>query len=216
MKPLLEIIGGELADSLKKAGRTKTFREGEEIFAAGERANFLPIVLTGRVKMVSFPAAGKEVIIGIFGDGEMFAVPPVFDGGDYPASAFAMEKTTLLMLERKDFLRLLSERSEFSFAVIGWMSEMLREKTAAIQNLATASPERRAGNVLLRLAAKENSLDGQITIRLRRREIAEIAGMTTETTIRAIRRLADKKLIEIRHGKIVIGDPEPLREFLSR
>ncbi len=70
----------------------------------------------------------------------MFAVLPMFDGAPYPA-AVAMEKTKILLLNGKDFLRLLQESSKFSFAVISWMCEMLREKTATIQNLATASPE---------------------------------------------------------------------------
>nr|MBA2494113.1 Crp/Fnr family transcriptional regulator [Acidobacteriota bacterium] len=149
-------------------------------------------------------------------DGEMFAVPPIFDGAPYPATAIAMEKTKIFLLYRQDFLRLLRESSEFSFAVIAWMSKMLREKTATIQNLATASPENRAGNVLLRLAKKEEVENEQVKISLRRQDIAEMAGLTTETTIRAIRRLADKNLIKIQRGKIIIDDIELLQHFLSR
>lgn len=216
MKPLLEIISRELIESLKKAGRTKTFNDGEEICGEGKAADFLPIVLTGKVKMIRFLEAGKEVIIGIFCTGEMFAVPPVFDGAPYPATAVAMEKTKILLLYRKDFLRLLRESSEFSFAVIGWMCEMLREKTAAIQNMAIASPEQRAGNVLLRLTKNEAANVEPIIITIRRQDIAEMAGLTTETTIRAVRRLAAKNLIKIERGKIIIDDLAPLREYLSR
>ncbi len=201
---------------MQESGRTRTFSEGEEIFAQGGEADFLPVVLAGKVKMIHFLEAGKEVIIGIFQDGEMFAVPPIFDGAPYPATAIAMEKTKILLLYRQDFLRLLRESSEFSFAVIAWMSKMLREKTATIQNLATASPENRAGNVLLRLAKKEEVENEQVKISLRRQDIAEMAGLTTETTIRAIRRLADKNLIKIQRGKIIIDDIELLQHFLSR
>lgn len=215
MKPLLEIVGGELLESLKKTGRTKTFNEGAEIFAEGERADFLPIIIAGRVKMIHFLEAGKEVILGIFTRGEMFAVPPVFDGAPYPSTAIALEKTELLLLRRKDFLRLLRESAEFSFAVIGWMCEMLREKSATIQNLAISSPEHRAGNILVRAAEKNGSENGSIKISLLRRDIAEMAGLTTETTIRAIRRLAAKNLVRIERGKIIIDDIASLREFLS-
>jgi CRP-like cAMP-binding protein len=68
------------------------------------------------------------MIFGVFGHGEMFAVPPVFDGEPYPATTVAMEKTKILLLYRNDFLQFLRNSSEFSFAVIGWMCEMLREK----------------------------------------------------------------------------------------
>ena len=216
MKSAIEESSAELVETLRKIGRIKNFCTDEEIFAEGETTVFLPIVLCGKVKMVRFPEVGKEVIISVFGDGEMFAVPPVFDGGPFPATAIAMEETELLILYREDFLRLLRESHEFSFAVIGWMCEMLREKTSVIKNLATASPEHRVGNVLLRLAEKENNDSSKPTkISLRRQDIAEMAGLTTETTIRAVRKLAEKDLIKITRGKIILDATEDLQKFLD-
>ncbi|MGE3468086.1 MAG: Crp/Fnr family transcriptional regulator [Pyrinomonadaceae bacterium] len=214
MKPLLHQVGDELAARLIARGQKHIFHEGEEIFAEGERAVFLPVVISGRVKMIHFLDGGKEVIIGIFGEGEMFAVPPVFDGKSYPSTAIAMEETRLVLLDRPDFLDLLRESSEFAFAVLEWMAEMLREKTATIQNLATASPEVRVSHVLLKLVAQERAGD-PVRISLRREDIANIAGLTTETTIRVVRRLAAKGLVAIDHGKIVIDDAERLRRHIG-
>ncbi|CAN5453832.1 Crp/Fnr family transcriptional regulator [soil metagenome] len=214
MKPLLQSISAELAELLEKSGKTHNYHENEEIFAGGDGAAFLPVVLSGTVKMIHFLEPGKEVIIGIFQEGEMFAVPPVFDGGKYPATAIAMEPTKLLQIGRRDFLRTLRESSEFSFAIIEWMCSMLREKTATIQNLATASPEHRVGTILLKLAEK-NPDDGPVKILHKRQDIARMAGLTTETTIRVIRKLADKDLISILHGKIIVESTEPLRRSLE-
>ncbi len=216
MKSLEKIGGIEFAAKLRRMGHTKTFQSNEEIFSEGETADFLPFVIKGKVKMVRFPEVGREFIISVFGDGEMFAVPPVFDGEPYPASAIAMEKSKLLLLARQDFLNLLKESSEFSFAIIGWMCGMLREKTSVIKNLATASPEHRVVSVLIRLAEKQNNkADEPIKIAFRRQDIAEMAGLTTETTIRAARRLAEKDLIKIVRGKIILENPELLHRFLA-
>jgi CRP/FNR family transcriptional regulator, cyclic AMP receptor protein len=214
MKPLLEVADAELTRKLLKMCVRKTFGEGEEIFAEGDRAEFLPIIERGKIKMVRFPEVGKEIIIGVFSDGEMFAIPPVFDGKNYPSTAIAMERTELLILRRDNFLNLLRESSEFSFAVIEWMCEMLREKTATIKNLATASPEQRVANVLLRLAEKE-AAGKTCKITMRRQDIAEMAGLTTETTIRAVKKLADRDLLKIVRGKIVLDDAEKIRNFLQ-
>ncbi len=193
-------------------GRRRTFGEDQEIFAGGDEAAFLPIVLSGRVKMLHFLEPGKEVIIGIFEPGEMFAVPPVFDGGVYPATAIAMEESQLLLIERNSFLKLLRESNELSFAVISWMCSMLRDKTATIQNLATSSPDHRVANVLLKLTEKEPH-DHPVRITLRRQDIARMAGLTTETTIRVIRRLATGGLVTIDHGKIIVGDISGLKRL---
>jgi CRP/FNR family transcriptional regulator len=212
MKKLLGTISPDLTAILKARGNRRQYDEGQEIFAEGATAEFLPIVISGGVKMIRSPVVGKEVIIGIFNEGEMFAVPPVFDGGPYPASAYAIEDTELLQIRRSDFLALINERPEFAMAIISWMSEMLRDKTSIIRNLAIASPEQRIVNVLIKLA--EQSGDGPVRIPLRRQDIAEMASLTTETTIRAIRRLADQGLVKIVQGKVIIEDVEPLRRFV--
>ena len=214
MKTLLANFTPELFAVLETCGTRRTYNEGQEVFAEGAPAAFLPIVVSGAVKMIRSPVVGKEVIIGIFRKGEMFAVPPVFDGGPYPASAFAMADTVLLQISRNDFLRLLHEWPEFALATISWMSEMLREKTSIIRNLAIASPEHRIGNVLIKLAEDQRG-PGPIKIPVRRQDIAEMASLTTETTIRAIRRLAEQRLVNIVHGKIIIEEVEPLRRFVE-
>jgi cAMP-binding proteins - catabolite gene activator and regulatory subunit of cAMP-dependent protein kinases len=214
MKPLLPNISTDLAETINKLSVKRVYAADQEIFAEGEKAKFLPIVVSGKVKMIRYLEPGKEVIIGIFETGEMFAVPPVFDGGTYPATATAMEKTQLLLIGRRDFLELLRESSEFSFAVIKWMCLMLREKTATIRNLATASPEHRVGTIILRLA-ENASISEPARITLRREDIAKMAGLTTETTIRVVRRMAAKGFIKIIHGKIAVETVEPLQHFLE-
>jgi CRP/FNR family transcriptional regulator len=214
LKKLLGNISSPLETELKTSGRRHTYSDGEEIFSEGSSADFLPIVLSGSVKMIRTPSVGKEVIIGIFHEGEMFAVPPVFDGGPYPASAYAVEQTELLQIRRGDFLRLLNERPEFAIATISWMSDMLREKTSIIRNLAIASPERRIGNVLIKLVEAQEK-PCPVKIPVRRQDIAEMASLTTETTIRAIRRLADQGLVRIVHGKIFVDRLEPMQQYVE-
>ncbi len=212
MKPLLENITSELVEKLESIGHKRSYGEDQEVFARGDKAEFLPIVLSGAVKMIRNPEVGKEVIIGIFRAGEMFAVPPVFDGAPYPSTAIAVEKTELLQISRDDFLNILRDSPEFAFQVIGWTCEMLREKTSMIRTLATASPEHRVGRVLIKLAEDAVALPFRVPVR--RQDIAEMASLTTETTIRVVRRFADQGLVRIEHGKIFIDSLEQLQGFL--
>src|SRR5687767_3921487 len=136
MKKLLGNISGELTRVLERRGLRRSYEAGQEIFSEGAPAEFLPIIVSGAVKMIRSPEVGRDIIIGVFRDGEIFAVPPVFDGEPYPSSAIAVEETVMLNIARDDFLEILRDSPEFSFSVIGWMCEMLRDKTAIIRNLA--------------------------------------------------------------------------------
>lgn len=214
MKPLWPHISVDLKRRIESVGRRHKYRADEIIFSEGENADFLPIIISGRVKMSHPYSSGKEVIIGIFGEGEMFAVPPVFDGAPYPASAFAMEETTIIAISRKEVMRLFAESNEFALAIVEWMCSMLRDKTSIIQSFAISSPERRVASVLLRLA-ENSSTDVPLRVTLRRRDIAEMAGLTTETTIRTTGKLAARGLLKIERGKIILEATQPLRDFLA-
>jgi len=199
-------------DLISERGNARWFGTGEFIFSEGDEAPFLPAVLSGRVKMVRYPEAGKEVIIGTFGDGEIFAIPPALDGKRFPATAVAMEKSRLVFLPRPEFLALMTESPEFSVMVMERMCGLLRDRTEIVQILATQSAEHRVASVLLRLVT-DNGDSVPYRISHRRQDIAEMCGLTIESTIRSIRKLADRGLVNIVRGKIHIESSDPLRDF---
>lgn len=211
--PLIQYFDQELSQRLLKMGFKRSFGSKEQIFAEGNEATFLPIVLTGKVKLVRYPEVGKEVILGVFSSGEIFAIPPALDGKRFPATAVSIGESQLLMLPRKEFLNLMESSKTFSSVIMSRMCGILRDRADTVQILATPSAEHRVASVLLRLAEKiEGNQVKKITHR--RQDIAEMSGLTTETTIRAIRKLADKGLLKITGGKILLETTEHLREFI--
>lgn len=211
MDRLSGIGSKELIERLFEVGRIRIFEAGEKVFSQGETAEFLPIIVSGKIKVFRFLSPGKEVIVNVFGAGEIFAIPPALDGTIYPANAEALNKSELLLIPRAEFLGLLDDSKEFSPMIMARMSNLLRETTQSIKNLATASPEEKISRILFWLAKKE-STGPPFTITLRRQDIAQMAGLATETAIRVIRGLAKTGTIKIIKGKIIIGDPEKLLE----
>lgn len=214
MTPLLQAVSTELSDRLVGRCRLKRFLNDQVIFSEGDPADFLPIVQKGKVKLVRYPGDGKELIIGIFSSGDVFAIPPALDGKRYPATAVAMEPTDLLLLYRDEFRSLMEESREFSGVIMESMCGLLRDRTESVKIHSTPSSESRVAQVLYRLAA-DSRQDPPVKIALRRQDIAEIAGLTTETTIRAIRKLAEKGLFRIVRGKIYIDDTRGFEEYLD-
>lgn len=213
MDLILMNFNESIRTELLRVGHTRTFGANALVFNEGEIADFLPIVVSGGVKMVRFPEPGKEVIIGCFGAGEIFAIPPALDGKRFPATAVAMEDSRLLLIPRKDFIALKDRSPEFAALIMEKMCGLLRERAETVQILATASAEQRVAGTILRLAA-DLPETGIRRIKHRRQDIAEMSGLTTESTIRAIRKLADKGLLEIVRGKIHIENSQRLRDFV--
>ena len=201
-----------MKNELLSRGLNRSYGSGVRVFSAGESANFLPIIITGRVKLVRYPEPGKELIMGTFAAGDIFGIPPVIDGTPFPATAVTMEESTLLLLPRADFLELMSGASEFSTLVLKRMCSILRHHAKVITIMSKPSAERRVANILIDISEHHrNGSNGRICYR--RQDIAEMAGLTTETTIRAVRRLADRGLVRIVRGSIYIDSVKPLHDF---
>lgn len=198
------------------AGRssTKRFSAAEIIFSEGDEATFLPFVVSGRVKMVRYPDLGKEVIIGTFAAGELFAIPPALDGKRFPATAVAMEESELRFMPRSAFKALMDGSPEFSALILEQMCGILRQKADTVRILATPSAEQRIAGVLIGIVGETNGTAPH-RIDHRRQDIADMAGLTIETTIRSIRRMAARDLFRIVHGKVYIDSIEPLRRVVE-
>lgn len=213
MDQFLQEFESELAGRVLKQGTKRRFAPNQTVFSEGDEATFLPIVLSGQVKLVRFPEPGKEVILGLFRTGEVFAIPPAMDGKRFPATAVAIDKSDLLLLPRERFLELMRSSSEFSAAIMSRMCGILRKRADTVQILATSSAEQRVASVILRLA-EELEGNGITKIPHRRQDIAEMAGLTLETTIRVIRKMAEKGCFTIVGGRIMVGTTEPLRRLI--
>jgi CRP-like cAMP-binding protein len=211
---MFQDLNNEDCRKLQKLGIKKTFGENEQIFAEGEKADFLPIVCQGTVKMVRYPEPGKELIVGTFGEGEIFAIAPALDGKTFPATAIAMKKTQLLILPRPAFVELMKESNEFSAVLMTKMCGLLRNRTATVHILAMSSADHRVGNVLLNLANGCNA-NLPMEIPFRRQEIAEMSGLTIETAIRSVRKLEKRGFLKIVNRKIVLENLDPLKKLLQ-
>ena len=87
---------------------------------------------------------------------------------------------------------------------------ILRDRAETVQIMATPSAEHRIATVILRLAGEMKA--GEIKkITHRRQDIAEMAGLSLETTIRGIRKLAKNGHLKIIGGRIFVETTENLR-----
>ncbi|HEB12517.1 MAG TPA: cyclic nucleotide-binding domain-containing protein [Actinobacteria bacterium] len=74
-------------DAVAKQVTERLLKKGTTVFHEGQPGLAFYIIKTGRVKVFKLAEDGRELILGIFGDGALFGDVPVFDGGPYPAGA---------------------------------------------------------------------------------------------------------------------------------
>jgi len=183
-----------------------SFMPDQFVFWDGDAPERFYVITEGSVKVVKHSSLGKEFIIAFFGPGEMFGEVAVFENKSYPASAQAVARTRVLGISREDFLAFLTDRPQVALRIINVLGGRLRDAQGRLRDLAGERVEQRIAAVLVMLSSKLGD-----TLPFTRQEIADMAGTTTETTIRVMSQLRSRGIISSVRGRVTILDAEKLR-----
>ena len=203
---LLSALAPEELRELAAMAEERCFAAGEFIFWEGDKPERFYVVESGKVKMLKHISSGKDFIIAVFAEGDMFGEVPVFDGAPFPASAQAATETCVLGIKREQFLSFLGRNPTVSLKIISVLGGRLREAHGRLRDLAGERVMQRLAGTLLLLSTKLGS-----TIPFTRQEIADMSGTTTETTIRVLGRLGQGGIIRSARGKITVLDEQKLK-----
>src|SRR6266851_8986086 len=100
-------LGDDEIDAILAHATITRYAEGDQIFAKGDPGNSMMAVLKGRI-MISAPSTdGRQVVLTVFRDGEVFGEIALLDGKERTADATAMGDCELLVVPRRELLSLL-------------------------------------------------------------------------------------------------------------
>ena len=210
--PLFAPLSAEQIASFAEKFRFSTFPQNTVVFVEGDPADRLWVVQDGQIKIIKYTAEGQETLLEVIVPGEMFGGAGILFPV-HPASAVAMTDATTLSLERDAFIQLLHEFPAVALRIINLLGERLH----AAMNMRALSIEHvdtRLAHILLKLADKIGTPTGagtRISMPLSRRDLAEMAGTTTETAIRIMSKFRKEDLVRTEPGGyIVILDSDRL------
>ena len=207
-------LNREQVMSLNLEEINKTYKKGEMVFNEGNFPNALYVVYKGVVKVHKYGDNGKEQITRLAQPGDLLGYRSLISNDSYKATATATEETRLFKIPSSSFFNLLKESSDFSLKIMQLLSRDLHSAENKMLNMAQKSVREKIAEVLLLLNDKFG-LDNQtfaIQSRLTRKEIGDIAGVTTESTIRTISDFNKENIIKIDGKKIIINNINLLKK----
>jgi CRP/FNR family cyclic AMP-dependent transcriptional regulator len=128
------------------------FQEGEAIFYQRDTEDAVYYIRRGEVKLTAVSKAGREAVIGVLRPGDFFGEGCLVGRRKHVATASAMSSTSLLVLERKEMIRVLHEEPALSDRfVLNILKRKARIEGDLVDRL-LSSIEKRLARVLLLLA----------------------------------------------------------------
>jgi len=120
----------------------RTYSVGETVFHEGEPGDEIFLVTEGRVQLFITSDTGEKIIFGENVRGDVFGEISLLDGGPRTAAAVALERTTVLTLDRDKLLELVQRHPHVAIDLLTVMGrrlrgtdELLRTRTARNLNV---------------------------------------------------------------------------------
>ena len=205
--PLFSMLTPTQAESVAEAVIKRRFKRGEMIVEQGKKSNALFIILTGRARVITTDARGREVILASLAPGDYIGEMSLIDNEPHSASVRAEVQTDVLMLGRVEFARCLPENTSMAYAVMKGLVQRLRHADRKIESLALMDVYGRVARALIE--ASTTDTEGLVIIRdkVSRQDLAKMVGASREMVSRVMKDLEERGYIEtMANGSVLIKE----------
>ncbi|MBC7720071.1 MAG: Crp/Fnr family transcriptional regulator [Chitinophagaceae bacterium] len=196
--PLFSMLTADQAQSVAAAVVKCRFKRGESIVEQGKKSNSLSIILTGRARVMTTDARGREVILANMQPGDYIGEMSLIDNEPHSATVRAEIQTDVLVLGRLEFARCLPENSSMAYAVMKGLVQRLRHADRKIESLALMDVYGRVARALLEFSAPDVQGNAVIREKVSRQDLAKMVGASREMVSRVMKDLEERGFIETR------------------
>jgi CRP/FNR family transcriptional regulator, cyclic AMP receptor protein len=208
---------GELLQEDAQQCRTIALAKNANAYAAGDDGEAVYFIESGQIKLVMLSAEGKECLLAVLTEGDVFGELCLSGLQERNESAVAMEKTVVRVIPSAHFCARLS-RALLLEGFMQYLTVRIADQQAIIANLMTVDSEQRLGQTLLDLAhrlGKQDPRSIRIEQRITHEELAAMVGTTRPRVSEFMRRFRDLGLIEFSAERHVIVKETKLRNYLG-
>jgi CRP/FNR family cyclic AMP-dependent transcriptional regulator len=192
--------------------KRRSLPRGASIFAKGDPGIGLMGVLAGAVKISAPSADGRDVVLNIISEGEIFGEIALLDGHPRTADATAMTDCELMVIERRDFIPFLRSQPDLTIHIMETLCSRLRRTTEQVQDLTFLDLPTRLAKALLRLAADGEGAASARKVTITQREISQIIGRSRESTNKQLRAWAKHGWIRLERGAVTVVRRDKIAE----
>ena len=197
----------------------RNYDNGNYIFLEDSDGEQCFFVLEGSVKVTRLSKDGREVILAMLNEGDFFGEMSLLDGESRSANVIALEKTEVLILDRRDFLDVVNDYPQIAVMLLKELAGRLRKSDRQIASLSLSDAEKRIALCIIRFADEQGVIqNGKVSIPKTpiQQDIANMAGTSRETVSRALSILEKEDLIARNGRELMILDYKKfIKEFDS-
>src|SRR5256714_3413016 len=195
----------------------RSYDSGQVVFREGDSGDTCFVVRSGAARVTRRHSDGRVITLIELRPGAIFGELAMFGGETRSATVEVLEPMRALGILAADLRRLIMRHPEIGLKMLEGLANRLR---AANERIARQSFQTVAGRVASALLGQVQALspDGElgrdVLVRATQAEIAQLAGASRESASRFLAKLERAGLITTGRGKVVVHDPDALRNYI--
>lgn len=194
---------------------------GTVFYSPQEPTEVLFLLKKGRVRLYHLSAEGKVFTTATLAAGTFFGEMTLLGQVLHGSYAEAITPCMLCLMSREDVRTLLLGDLRISYRIVAMLGRRLIETERRLVDLALKHVPARLVSLLLQLAYKQLDHErragltsaGPVDVSCTHEELAQMVGSHRETATRILHELRDQGLIELHRSRIVVLDPDGLRQL---
>lgn len=201
------------AAAIAKELQPVDFARRRTVFAEGEPADRLYIIISGKVKIGHRSADGRDHLLAIMGPPDMFGELSVFDPGLRTASATTLTEVRAVSMDRDTLRGWMADRPEVAEQLLRLLARRLRRTDNKLTDHMITDVPGRVAKQLLQLAQQFGTREGdglRVVHDLTQDEIAQLVGASRESTNQALSTFTGRGWIQWESHNVLILDAENL------
>ena len=212
---VLEPLSEEELRELAQRCSYNSLQSGESFYRPELHNGGLFLILEGRVRVYLITSAGKEVTLDLLGSGTVLWARRLQLVDDQAVYAQAVEPAVVAFLGREDLDRFILKKPQMGLRMMDLLAKRLSLSNERMAEVARKEIISRLASQILRLLEDEGVVDPQGGLMLptvyTHEELGTMIGAERPAVTRALGRIQDEGVLELRRRRIYVRDPEDLR-----
>jgi CRP/FNR family cyclic AMP-dependent transcriptional regulator len=166
-------------DSAGVARRIIEYRKSQKIYSQGDPTNTVLYIQRGEIKLSVVNEVGKEAVVAMLGRGDFFGEGGLAGQSVRIGTATAITPTTILVIEKKEMVRMLHAEQDFSDRFMAYvLARNIRIEQDLIDQLFNSSEKRLARTLLLLARYGKEDQPQKMLPKVSQETLAEMIGTT--------------------------------------
>lgn len=193
-------------------GQVYSFNKEDVIYHEGDHSNYIYLINKGAVKCYRIDEQGKELVTALYKEDDLFGYTSFTQNTPHKETATAIANTKLLGVSIIEFNNILNKNHKVVLELIELLTDDLSVVKEQLLQMAYGTVNKKTAATILKFAEKINRKP-EDPIKISRNDLASVAGIATETLIRALTEFKKQGIIKAEGRNIKVVDIEKLKNI---